>query len=454
MKAGWLLPLLAVVGCVPLFGQGILFTLMTNGPTANRLNVVFLSEGYTNSQAGKFTNDACAMLADMVATPPFSQYTNYLNAFAIFVASAQAGSDHPSSNVLRNTYFNSSYDSYGLARLITIPPNDRDGTYANGQGKVVALLQSLLPTYDLAVLIVNDPDYGGSGGSTLIASVHASSPEIGLHEMGHTLSALGDEYTSAYPGYPDTEEPNTTVQTNRALIKWKPWILTNTPVPTPDTSAYTNVVGLFQGAHYHTNGWYRPKHSCKMRSLNVPYCEVCSETLVRSIYNLVDPIDGAAPPTNSMVFLTNSAVATLSVVALQPTTQQLDVQWFVNGSPRAGATNPALTLYAWDLPLGTNSVRAEVSDPTPLVRTDTQNLLRNTRTWRVKSTLELPRLAIRQSSDQVLVSWSAEAAGFQLESTATLRTGTTWTTHGILAGGTNAGFALTNTQRFLRLRLP
>jgi len=81
-----------------------------------------------------------------------------------------------------------------------------------------------------------------------------------VHESGHTLGNLGDEYTTSYPGYPDTEEPNTTTQTNILLIKWRAWIPNGTPIPTPPTGTYQNTVGLFQGAHYHTH-WLVSPHA-------------------------------------------------------------------------------------------------------------------------------------------------------------------------------------------------
>jgi len=162
-----------------------------------------------------------------------------------------------------NTYFNSSFDSYGIQRLITIPPNDRDANSADGQGRVNSLLATYMPQYDIVALIVNDTQYGGSGGFPLIASVNSSSPEIVIHELGHSFSGLGDEYDAANPGFPDTEEPNTTTQTNRALIKWTSWIVAATPVPTPETAGYASVVGLFEGAHYHTTGWYRPSWTAR-----------------------------------------------------------------------------------------------------------------------------------------------------------------------------------------------
>lgn len=356
--------------------------LRTNGPTASRINIVFLSEGYLSNQVSQFTNNAITILSQILITSPFSDYTNYFNAFGIFVASAQAGSDHPSSNYSVNTYFNSTYDSYGTDRLITIPPNDRDSNPANGQGKVDALLQTYMPEWDLRLLVVNDTNYGGSGGSVIISSVNIYSPEIGVHELGHRYAGLGDEYSDPYPGYPDVEEPNTTQETNRTSIKWHPWILDTTPIPTPTT--YTTAIGLFQGAHYHATNWYRPKYDCKMRTLGVDFCEVCMEALVASTYNYARPIESVSPATNSVVQLTNNHDLVLSATPLQPSTFNLQAQWYTNNTAVAGATNMTLTLPGVLLPLGTNTVRALVWDPTTKVRIATNlTRLQDSRIWKV-----------------------------------------------------------------------
>lgn len=429
-------------------GQGTLYTLRSSGPNTNRINLVFLAEGYTNGQTAKFTNDARVVLQTMTATSPYSEYTNYLNSFAIFVASAESGSDHPSTSLFRDTYFNSTYDSSGIARLLTIPSG------ANGSSKVYALLAALLPDYDIILVLVNDTAYGGSGGSVAVTSVNSSSAEIAIHEIGHSFAGLGDEYSSAFPGYPDTEERNTTRETNRALIKWNAWILPATPVPTPDTATYNTVVGLFEGAHYHTTNWFRPKRDCKMRSLGIAFCEVCRESVVTSIYGRLNPIDSVSPPTNALVALTNAASATLSVARLQPSTHSLSVQWFVNGVPRAGATNAALTLAAWDLPAGTNTVRADVTDATSLVRNDPAQLLSENRTWRVRSSLVAPALAIRRTNDQVAVTWPASAGGFLLQTRADLQLATPWTTVTVISNQSGADFTAAGGERYFRLRQP
>src|SRR5262245_47896376 len=124
--------------------QGTLTTLFINGPVSNRINIVLLSEGYTTNQLPQFTNDAAAIVANLLASPPYDEYSNYFNAFAISVASVQSGSDHPLSGDFKNTYFNSAYQSYGQPQLITIPPNNFDSNYANGKGKVKTLLTNLM----------------------------------------------------------------------------------------------------------------------------------------------------------------------------------------------------------------------------------------------------------------------------------------------------------------------
>ena len=129
----------------------------------------------------------------------------------------------------------------------------------------------------------------------LISSLHVDSAEIVRHESGHAFGGLADEYGDPFPGYTPTEKPNATAQTNRALIKWNAWIAPTTPLPTPQDPTNAQLVGLFEGAEYQVTGWYRPKFDCKMRTLGTPFCEVCSEALVRAIYTAIRPIDSFSP---------------------------------------------------------------------------------------------------------------------------------------------------------------
>jgi len=375
---------------MPLRGQATFYTILTNGPASNRLNIVFLSEGYTSGQLAKFLADATNAVNIFLTNQPFAEYRPYFNAYAISVPSMESGSDHPISVISRNTYFNSTYGFSDY--IISIPPNDFDTNYNNGQGKVDALLNTNMPACDLAVLLVNDLVVGGSdgGGRTAIASINSAASDFVVHESGHVLANLGDEYSTPYP-FPDIEEPNTTRETNRVAIKWNAWISTNTPVPTPATGPYVNIVGLFEGAHYHSTGWYRPKYNCKMGNYSSPFCEVCSEALVLSLYRQVRPIDLFTPPTTNLSVTTTQAL-NFALTVLQPTGHALGIQWMTNGIALPGATNSVLTLLPAALANGTNTITARVIDSTPLVRTDTSNLLSQTLTWNV--TVNLPQLQL------------------------------------------------------------
>ena len=384
--AGWLWLMSLLFGLLPLSAQTNFVTIVTNGPASNRLNVVFLSEGYTSGQFGQFLTDATNTANNFLATAPFAEYAPYLNFFAIAVASVESGSDHPNDGSYKNTYFNSTYDVYNF---ISIPSG------ASGQGKVDALLTTFLPTANLTILLVNDPNLGGSdgGGKTAITSIApVSLAYIPVHEAGHVLAGLGDEYTDANPGYPDIEEPNTTRETNRAAIKWRAWISTNTPVPTPPTGDYQPFVGLFEGAHYHVTGWYRPKLNCLMGSFYDYFCEVCSEALVLSIYRKVRPVDSFTPVATNLTVTSPSALS-FTLTTLQPASHTLSFQWLTNGTSVAGATSSTFTIAPAALKNGTpNTIAVRIVDPTPLVRTDPSNLLSQTRSWTLN--VSVPQLQL------------------------------------------------------------
>jgi len=357
------------------------------GPQTNRFNIVILSEGYTSAElTTKFPGDAQVLLDQLLATEPYADFANYLNVFTIAVASAESGSDHPSTNEYKNTYFNSTYDSYGEARLLTIPPNDFDANYDDGLGKVNTLLADFLPAYDIAVMVVNDPIYGGSGGVPAIASTNVYSTEIALHEIGHTLAGLGDEYDT--PAINEAmETPNTTQETQRNLIRWHDWILDSTPIPTPeDPLVYGDVIGLFEGAEYHPIGWYRPKYQCKMNVLGNPFCEVCAEALVIGIYERLSLIETTTPGTAESVTLTTAETKNFSITMLQPNVSTISSQWFLDGQAVAGVTGDFLVVHGAALATGTHILDVQVHDNTELVRNDPENALGDGVAWALEVT--------------------------------------------------------------------
>ncbi len=66
-------------------------TVLNNGPTDRRINLVFLAEGYTAAEMGKFGTDVQNVLNGLFNVTPYQQYKSLYNAFAVQVPSNVSG---------------------------------------------------------------------------------------------------------------------------------------------------------------------------------------------------------------------------------------------------------------------------------------------------------------------------------------------------------------------------
>lgn len=346
-------------------------TMYDNGDPRNRLDLVITGDGYTAPEMGKFASDAANLAAAILREEPFHEYQRYINVRRVEVASAESGADHPERSVFRNTAFDAAYNCSGIQRLVCV-----------NTGKVrdaVAFLPA--EQRDYILVVVNDSEYGGSGGSVSVTSTNSQAVEILLHEFGHTFGGLADEYDSQPPVCSDAFEPaapNVTRQTSRDLIKWGGWIEPDTPVPT--LSAVPGVPGLYRGAAYCPETLYRPTYMSKMRVLGRPYDQVNTEQLILNLYDYTSPIDGYSPPVEPQT-IPRGGSASFSVTPPEPINHELDVRWRVDGAVRTHGRDFVLATAA--LPAGNHTVVAEAADATPLVRRDPSQALVDHVTWTV-----------------------------------------------------------------------
>jgi hypothetical protein len=197
--------------------------------------------------------------------------------------------------------------------------------------------------------VVNSTKYGGSGGSwAVFAGGNSSAHEIALHELGHSFSHLADEYADLSGAYTGNEpsEPNATKSATGA--KWSHWIGFDDP-------RGSNLdINVFQGAKRYPTGVYRPSLNSKMRTLGQPFDAVSRETFILDIYDFVKPLDGwlanSAPVTNGQFWV--DAVDTVVQA----------VEWYVDGSLIAAATDEAFDTASLGLTPGDHTVRARVYD--------------------------------------------------------------------------------------------
>jgi hypothetical protein len=370
---GLLLALLSFAGSV---AAEPVTTIRSSGPSANRIDLVVLGDGYSAADlaSGKYATDVQVFMDGVFAQEPYREYRSYFNVHRVDVTSAESGADHPPS-VLRNTALDASYSCAGIQRFICVSVS-----------KVTAILSASIPdpaARDVILVLVNDPEYGGSGGSLAVASTHSAAVELVLHEQGHSFGLLADEYGGPPPpACNTTNEPtaaNATTRTQLSMIKWNSWIDSGTVLPTPGT--VNGVPGLYVGAAYCDAGMYRPTYNSKMRSLGLPFHQINTEQHVKRMYNYVSPIDTATPAAAAVQIALGSE-RTFSVQTPQPATHALTIAWFLDGQSVATGVNQVV-LSGAQLSPGSHTLQVIVFDETPMVRNDPAQVLRDSVSWTV-----------------------------------------------------------------------
>jgi IgA Peptidase M64 len=349
--------LVAIFSVCPLVARGAYVTMVDNGPSSNRVNVMFLGDGYTASEiATTYVGDINAMWDHMfnAGEDPFPRYRNFFNAYRIDVISNQSGADVPPLGIFRDTALDASYYfDQTTERLLSVNPDKANA--AIGAGVAGTGLQ-----VDIRMVTVNDTRYGGGGGGFAVyAGGNPQAPEIALHELGHSFAGLGDQYGGMPGPYAGPEPSQPDITKSPVGEKWSQWLGYNQPG--------IGVIGAYEGAGYYDSGLYRPSLNSKMRTLGNPFDAIGRESIILSIYKQVDPLD---------LWLANSAAltdpASLWVDTVDPAV--IDVEWLVNGQAVPGAQGESFRPRDYGFEPGSYSVTAHAFDPTDWVRGNRESL--------------------------------------------------------------------------------
>jgi hypothetical protein len=251
---------------------GRVWTVFENGPTAAKVDVLLISEGYTREQLPKFHADAARLVNALFSYEPFKSRKSDFNVRGLDLPSGEAGI------TIQHNVFN-------LQRYILSDDN-----------RALRDAASAAP-YDVLEILVNEDQYGGGGIFNLQGTVavgNERAEHVFVHEFGHNLAGLGDEYIGNVPyeaGAPDQAEPwepNLTALENPAALKWRDLVEPGTPIPTPPS--FAGQVGAFEGGGYQARGLYRPEAACIMGSTGpVGFCRVCQRAISRVIDTYVKP---------------------------------------------------------------------------------------------------------------------------------------------------------------------
>ncbi|KAF8631042.1 hypothetical protein AX15_002650 [Amanita polypyramis BW_CC] len=163
-----------------------LHPLIISGPAGNRIDLVFFSDGYVESEHSKFLEDSMRLAEDISGNQTFNAVKPLMNFWAVFSPSRESGigvGGKPKDTV------------FGLYR---------DGTelravYYDKPEVAFAFCTSLGEQCDYPILLGNDPYYGGLGGDfTVVTASLANGPLVLRHELGHSIINVGEEYDGGF----------------------------------------------------------------------------------------------------------------------------------------------------------------------------------------------------------------------------------------------------------------
>jgi len=251
-----------------------------NGPIEDKVDILFLAEGYTAAEMDKFIEDARRSAGFIFSEEPFMGNRQQFNIRAVKSVSQDSGTDIPGQGIWKNTILNSSFYTFGIERYMTTM-----------DFKSVCDVAAFAP-YDQIYILVNTDKYGGGGiynHYSISAADNLQSRAVVIHEFGHAFGGLADEYYNSKVAYNDyfpldvePWNPNLTTLVDFDS-KWKNMISKGVPVPTPEEESYKETVGVYEGGGYVAKGVYRPMIDCRMHSNKAAFCPVCSADIEKMI---------------------------------------------------------------------------------------------------------------------------------------------------------------------------
>jgi IgA Peptidase M64 len=340
----------------PLSPSGKTFTVM-GSPASDGLHWVITGDGFTADEQQQLLQSALAMAKEVTEAPELAGHAAVWNVHVLTAVSLKSGL--APGIPLRGSV--TAFDS-------RLHCNDIERVACVNWGKVYDALLAERTAFDALAIILNTGEYvGSSSASGMVVSRNAHAGRIALHEMGHLVAGLGDEYVDASVArdsvahYKEGLFPNITTATEPALIPWRHWFADPARIPVDPVETG---IGHFEGAFYVQNGFFRPKHDSIMRTLDAPVGEVNAEAWLRALYRAVPPLTSATPARPAVTGFAGDSLA-FDVVSPWPQ-ETVQVRWWVDGMEIESARDSRRYVFATDG--GAHEVRAQVQDRTGLIR--------------------------------------------------------------------------------------
>lgn len=251
------------------------------GTIAHSLDIVLLPDGFTAAEKDKFLASCLMWSNALFKYSPFTENRHRINIRAVWAPSNEKGIDKPGigkwvDNLLDTRFYTFNSERYQMTE----------------EFQKVRDVAACAP-YESIFILTNTDKYGGGGIYNFYGLGSAGETgltgEVYVHEFGHSLMGLGDEYieigntvSALYPAGKEPWEPNLTrfVDFNG---KWENMIEEGTPVPTTIENGSKPEdwkIGAYEGGGYLEKGIYRGWPECMMKALT-EFCPVCQKAISR-----------------------------------------------------------------------------------------------------------------------------------------------------------------------------
>jgi hypothetical protein len=208
----------------------LLYPALRNGEPSEKVDLVFVAEGYTADDGDKFKADVDRFLGYLFGLEPYGSRKADFNVTGVLRPSAERGMDEPRQGSFKKTGLNASFNAFDLDRYMLIDDGHR-----------LREIAAEAP-YDAIVVLVNSKRYGGGGiyNDYCVTTVdNEVSRNVFVHEFGHSFAGLADEYYTSdvayndfYPKGVEPLEPNITALLDPAHVKWQDLLTPGIRIPT------------------------------------------------------------------------------------------------------------------------------------------------------------------------------------------------------------------------------
>jgi hypothetical protein len=346
------------------------------GEVDRRINVVIVPDGYTYAEKAVMEAHAQAMVTHFRGKTPYAEHDPFYNYVLVYAYSADSGTDQCDCGVVVDTAMGTRFPDAGD---VCGGSDNRCLYYGGGCDTSgtsnIAAAELRAPAHDETIVMVNTSRYGGCGGSRAVYSAaNSAATEVAVHELGHSLAGLADEYAYNAGCGSFASEVNTSLVPRNA---WPEWIQELGPA--------------HEGAQYYQQCVYRPLANCEMRSLSQPFCPVCNQRWSLIVYghsrvSPTAPVAAAQPTSPVTAYLDVPAQFSVDTRLSAGAGVTNEFTWQLQGpgdsEPYVVATGTTVHTQTFDEP-GTHSLTCEVIADTNFVKPQKYGANRDVVSWTI-----------------------------------------------------------------------